>query len=272
VRTADVKTTNRFKYIRISNQERTSGTPSNFTVALGNDPMLDRCTEIQVMTCSIPNVEYNVSEAIGNNTFTITFLPGNVVRTFTVFDGLWTTAQLIAKINTLLPPAGTFTAAQDPNSGVIFFISTVSPFVISGSPTFPNTTSMNSYLGFTQDSDPAGVLQYDADTKPSLFGSTMMYVHSPEMASNVTYLDTLTTGGRINDVNGFISIPVTVPYNSVQNYIGQPEDRIVFGRRGRSVRNFSIVLRTNNGREMLDLGDNDQVVIVLKAFFSVDQH
>jgi hypothetical protein len=67
------------------------------------------------------------------------------------------------------------------------------------------------------------------------------------------------------------TIPVTVPYNSVQTYVGQEEDRIVFGRRGRSIRNFTIVLRGNNGRELV-LGENDQAVIVLKAFFSVDQH
>ena len=43
IRTAKWQDTNRFKYIRINNQERSSGTPTNFQVNLGNDPMLDRC-------------------------------------------------------------------------------------------------------------------------------------------------------------------------------------------------------------------------------------
>jgi hypothetical protein len=99
----------------------------------------------------------------------------------------------------------------------------------------------------------------------------MFFIHSPELGANITYLDTLTTGGQTNDVNGMFSIPVNVPYNAVQAYQAEAEDRVVFGRRTRSVRNFSIVLRANNGRE-LTLSENDQVIIVMKAIFAVDQH
>ena len=74
VRTAKWQDTNRFKYIRINNQERSSGTPTNFQVNLGNDPLLDRCEQIQLISCIIPNVGFNVSALIGNNTFTIQFI------------------------------------------------------------------------------------------------------------------------------------------------------------------------------------------------------
>lgn len=269
VRTSDVKSTNRFKYIRISNQERTSGSPSNFQVTLGNDPTLDRCTEFRLMSAIIPNVGFNVSAEIGNNFFRYQF-PPNAPISHPIPDGFYNVSQLLLILNALpAPPAGTLIFTQSVTTGQIIATSSASPLIIFGSRTFPNTTGINSYLGYGQDVGPT--LTAVSQTRPALFGDTVFFIHSPELASNITYLDSLLTGGQTNDVNGMFTIPVTVPYNSVQAYVGQEEDRIVFGRRGRSVRNFTIVLRGNNGRQLV-LGENDQVVIVLKAFFSVDQH
>lgn len=269
VRTSDVKSTNRFKYIRISNQERTSGTPSNFQVVLGNDPTLDRCTEFRLMTAIIPNVGLNVSAAIGNNFFRYQF-PPNPVISHPIPDGFYNISQLLLLLNALpAPPLGSLIFSQSQTTGQIIATSTISPLIIFGSRTFPNTSGINSYLGYGQDTGPA--LTVESQTRPSLFGDTVFYIHSPELATNITYLDTLLTGGQTNDVNGMFTIPVTVPYNSIQSYIGQEEDRVIFGRRGKSVRNFTIVLRGNNGRELV-LGENDQVIIVLKAIFSVDQY
>jgi hypothetical protein len=271
VRTAVWQDTNRFKYIRISNVERTSGTPSNFQVNLGNDTILDRCEQIQLISASIPNAMYNISNAFGNTTFTIVWSVPLTTITYTFEPGQYTTAQIIAELNgAIVPPGGfTFLMRQDVNTGLIIVDST-GLFTIPGSTNFPtNPTSLNSYLGFADAQAPA--LQIVGFYRPSLFGSTMMYIHSPELGSNITYLDTLTTGGQTNDVNGCFTIPVNVPYNVMQTYQGSEEDRIVYGRRTRSVRNFSIVLRTNNGREMTDITDIDPVTIVLKAIFAVDQ-
>ena len=270
VRTAAWQDTNRFKYIRISNQERTSGTPSNFQVNLGNDTILDRCEQIQLISAVIPNLGYNISASVGNNQFSILFLP-NTTASFTVPDGQYTTAELLASINLIVPPLGTFVATQNPNTGRITLTASVSPFVVSGSPSFPNTSGLNSYLGFTSTSPGAGSLVWTAETRPTLYGDTVFFVHSPELGANITYLDTLTTGGQTNDVNGMFTIPVNVPYNAVQTYQAEAEDRVVFGRRTRSIRNFTIVLRTNNGRELV-FGENDQVLLVMKAIFAVDQH
>ena len=270
VRTAAWQDTNRFKYIRVSNQERTSGTPSNFQVNLGNDTILDRCEQIQLISAVIPNVGYNISAAVGNNRFHILFLP-NTDASFTVPDGNYSTSDLIARINLVIPPTGSLTASQNANTGLITITTTTSPFVLLGSPTFPNTSGMNSYLGFTTPSPPGGSLTWAGQSRPALFGDTVFFVHSPELGANITYLDTLTTGGQTNDVNGMFTIPVSTPYNTIQTYQGEDEDRVVFGRRTRSIRNFTIVLRTNNGRE-LALGGNDQVILVMKAIFAVDQH
>ena len=270
VRTAKWQDTNRFKYIRVSNQERTSGTPSNFQVNLGNDTILDRCEQIQLISAVIPNVGFNISAAIGNNQFNIFFLPGTPAS-FIIPDGQYTTAELLALLNAVVPPAGTFVATQNPNTGRITLTSSVTAFVVAGSRSFPNTSGLNSYLGFTTTSPGAGSLVWTAETRPTLYGDTVFFIHSPELGANITYLDTLTTKGQTNDVNGMFTIPVNVPYNSVQTYQAEAEDRVVFGRRTRSIRNFTIVLRTNNGRELV-LGENDQVLLVMKAVFAVDQH
>jgi hypothetical protein len=271
VRTASWQDTNRFKYVRISNLERTSGTPSNFQVNLGNDTILDRCEQIQLMSVAIPNVMNNISEAFGNTTFSITWSIPLTTITYDFVPGQYTTAQIITELLGAITPPGayTFTMRQDPNTGLIIIGST-GLFTIPGSLTFPNnTTSLNSYLGFTANQPAA--LEIVGFQRPSLYGSTMMFIHSPELGSNITYLDTLTTGGQTNDVNGCFAIPVNVPYNTIQTYEGREEDRIVYGRRTRSVRNFSIVLRTNNGREMTDILEGTPVYIVLKAIFAVDQ-
>jgi len=267
IRTAKWQDTNRFKYIRINNQERSSGSPTNFQVNLGNDPLLDRCEQIQLISCIIPNVGFNVSAKIGNNTFTIEFA-GSPPTILVIPDGYYTTADILTILNTIPAPLGTIVFTQDPITGSIVATSSALNITIIGSASFPNTSGLNSYLGFT--STQSASLIITSQSRPALNGDTIFFIHSAELGMNITYLDTRTTGGSINDVNGMFSVPVTVPYNQIQSYIGQAEDRVVFGRRTRSVRNFNITLRTNNGRELV-LGENDQVVIVLKALFSVDQ-
>ena len=267
IRTAKWQDTNRFKYIRINNQERSSGSPTNFQVNLGNDPLLDRCEQIQLISCIIPNVGFNVSAKIGNNTFTIEFA-GSPPTILVIPDGYYTTADILTILNTIPAPLGTIVFTQDPITGSIVATSSALNITIIGSASFPNTSGLNSYLGFT--STQSASLIITSQSRPALNGDTIFFIHSAELGMNITYLDTRATGGSINDVNGMFSVPVTVPYNQIQSYIGQAEDRVVFGRRTRSVRNFNITLRTNNGRELV-LGENDQVVIVLKALFSVDQ-
>ena len=210
-----------------------------------------------------------MSENIGNNVFRIEFA-GSPVTFLTIPDGFYTTADILTILNTsITAPSGTIVFTQDPITGSIIATSSAIAITIIGSPSFPNTTGLNSYLGFTTPRGPSLVIT--SGSRPALNGDTIFFIHSADLGMNITYLDTKSSGGEINDVNGMFTIPVTVPYNQIQSYIGQPEDRIVFGRRTRSVRNFNITLRTNNGRE-LTLGENDQVVIVLKAVFAVYQH
>src|SRR5690348_7675120 len=89
--------TRRFKFLRISNLERTNGTPWDFNVALGNDIRLDHAIELHLMNVSIPNIGNNVSGDIGNNVVAITF-SGQGPLSFVIPDGYYTTAQLMTYI------------------------------------------------------------------------------------------------------------------------------------------------------------------------------
>ena len=264
-KTTRFEDTTRYKFIRVSNQERSTGTPSAFSVNLGNDPVLDRCVMLEPVSVSIPNLSYIISAAKGNNRFHILFLPATDAS-FTVPDGNYSTANLIALINLIVPPSGTLVASQNAATGLITITATTSPFVLLGSSTFPNTSGMNSYLGFTSPSPPGGTLVWTADSIPSLQGDTVFYLHSPTLSLNMTYLDTFASQGQLFDVNSFLMIPISVPHGTYQTYEGQEHDKIVFGRKGRSIRNFDIVLRANHGR-LLDLTENQEFVITFKMFY-----
>ena len=63
----------RFKYLRISNQERISGDANAFKVSFGNDPRLGNVCSVRVISASIPNTGYNISNEIGNRRISIIF-------------------------------------------------------------------------------------------------------------------------------------------------------------------------------------------------------
>jgi len=254
--------TKAYKFFRISSKERLGGTPSDFQVNFGNDPRLDRITEVHLISASIPNVFPNVSAAKGNNTFTATGTIAGVISVV-VPDGFWTTANLAAYLKTAIDltiAPSTVAIAQDVNTQKL-------TFTITGAETITylslgSGSTLAPFVGILADSAPLAV--YTADAPPALNGETMFYIHSRELAENSTYLPTVQ---NISDVNGFLSIPVNVPWGSYQTY--QPTenlDRSVFGRAGKALRGIQIVLRGNGGRALV-LPDNYEMVLVVKVMF-----
>ena len=224
---------------------------------------MDRITEVHLMSASIPNVFPNISAARGNSTFQATGTIAGAIS-FVVPDGQYNQTQLMAQLKTQIDAAiapSTVAIAQDPVTQKI-------TFTITGAETISylnedSGSTIAPFIGILVDS--AALAVYTTDSITALNGETMFYIHSVDIAQNSTYLNTTQ---NTNDVNGFVSIPVTVPYGAYQNY--QPTenlDRSVFGRSGRAVRGLNITMRGNGGRELTELTDQFEVVIVLKLMF-----
>ncbi len=264
VRTHD--DTRRFKFFRISTTERTNGEPYNFNVNFGNDFKLDSSIEIHLVSATIPNIANNVSIALANNTFSMNFTVAGLV-TFQVDEGFYNITDLLttltASINSLIGPS-TMAVTQDPLSSKIRFEITAGPDTFDYL-SYASGNLMANVLGGLVDSFPLQT-NYILETIPSLYGSTIFFIHSQELAPELTYLQA--NGSDVNSVNGMFTIPVTVPYGNMQTYYGTELDRVVFGRVGRSTRNFSLVIRTNHGRFYTELTDNQEAILTIKVLWS----
>lgn len=255
--------TSAYKFYRISSKEITSGTPYNFNVNFGNNPKMDRVTEIHLISASIPNVMNNISADIGNSTFTSTATIAGAIN-IVLPDGFYSTSQIMAALKTeidLVIAPSTIAISQDPITQKIEYTITGAEtidFLSSGS-----GNTMAPQLGITADS--GAVASFTSQTTPALNGNTMVYIHSVDIANNTTYLNTNTS--NINDVNGFASIPINVPYGVYQTYQATELDRSVIGNHGKPLKSLNITLRGDGGRLLTEITSNYVVSIVIKLFY-----
>lgn len=257
--------TKNYRYYRVSSNERISGTPYNFVVNFGNLSELDRVTEVHLISASIPNVSNNISVDIVNNTF---LANGSVTGVISVVvpDGFYNTSGLITylqtEINNIITP-NTVTITQNTSTNRIEYVVTGETIqflsVDSGS-------TISDQIGILTDS--AFLASYTSDSLPSLNGNTMIYVHSSQLATAVTLLSS--ASGGVTSVNGAFGIPVNVPYGVYQYYQGTELDRHVYGKHGKSIKNFTITLRGNGGRLLTEITDNFEVVLVIKTYWHND--
>ncbi len=257
----------RCRYIRVDTRDRQSGTPYNFMFNIGQDVNMDNVCEVHLHSVSIPNIANNISVAINNNTMLIDF---TIAGLFTdVFpDGFYNTAQIISKlttdINAFIAPS-TIGITQDPITNKLTFTITAGPETFQIFNATLGGSTLSPTIGVTDESG-LGVTTFTAQALPSLQGITYIYIHSPDIASRLTFLGSI--GDNIN-VNGMFSIPVDVPYGQFQTYQPIDIDNVVLGSSGVPLRRFTIVLRVdqNNGRQYEELTDNFPVIIVLKFFY-----
>lgn len=252
--------TKAYKDIRISSKERYDGEPYNFTVNLGNASELDRVVEMHLLSASIPNIANNISAALENSTFTATSTAyGPISVLFT--DGFYTTDQVIARLQSEINIA----IAPDTISITQNQITKKLVFTLSGGTMAYDSTGLNRTLGIVEDI--AAVGSTSAQAIPALNGSTVFYVHSQDLANNKTYLN---TNGNIRDVNGAFTIPIDVPFGLYQTYEPTEMDRHVYGRFGKSLKNFKFIIRTNGGRLYTELTDNFDVVLTLRLYWHTE--
>lgn len=257
--------TKRFKIFRMSSKDGLPGsTPTNFTVNMANtDVRFEKVTEFHVKAVSFMNGFMNIG-AHNNVFFFTSTIYAPVPLTVSVPIGQYSTSQLMAALQTainaiLVPLSASVTITQDPFTQKINFL-----FVNDSVFMYP-TSPMAKYLGILT-ANQFITSNYTCDTIPNLGGERIIYVHSPQIAPNLTYISDLS---QTADVNGFASVAVTVPYGAYQDYYGYDADRVVYGRTGFNLRNkIQIILRGAQGRE-LTLPGNAETVVVLKVFYGV---
>ena len=258
----------RNKFVRISNFDRISGTPTDFTVDLSNDIDLNLCKDVWVDKVTMAHKFNNITD--NNNElylFAQRAVPAAAVLVFvTVPAGQYTVNQLMTVLQNLINPilVSTFGAG----SSITFTLNPITSkieYTVTNFDTIQflnnqfNVSTIAESLGFTMDLTPlaTGSLPYI----PSLGGPQMIFLHSQQINMASTTLS-------INrPVSTFCSIPVTVPYldTIVYQSIGSVIDYI--NLRGiRNITNLNIKLRTSDGT-ILTLGDNDEMLIVLKVFY-----
>lgn len=254
--------TERFRFFRVSSKERVSGTPYNFEVNFGNMPELNNIGEMHLLHASIPNIMNNISTEIGNNIFSFDATVAGPGQTININDGFYATTTLIGELQTeinLLIAPSTISITQNANSNKI-------EWTITGADTIDfKASGLGRTVGILTDS--GVVSNFTSPALPSLNGSTVFYIHSSDISTDKTLINS--SSGGINAVNGAFTIPISVPYGTYQDYTGNENlDRIVYGRDGRNIRGFRITLRTNEGRLCTELTDNFEWITVLKVIYN----
>lgn len=254
-----------YRFLRISSNEILNGTSTAFQVSFGgSNTLLQKTMETHLVDAIIPNVNPNVTAARGNSTFLLTYSVGGTQHV-TLPDGQYTTGQILTALNTgfvgLAP--GTTTFSQNPNSNkVTITIVGNTAHITAGDAADP---SLDFSLGFTTSSGAfSGTIV--APSIPSLSGDTVFFIHSSVLSQNRTYLNSDT--GVINDVNGFVTIPVTVPFGGNQTWRGSEFDgRLVLGSSGKSTITIDITIRTNGGALLPPIPPNMEIILVFKLYY-----
>ena len=252
------------KYVRISNLDRISGTPSEFTINLSNEYALRECTHFWVQYVTMPHVFNNITNS--NNVLDFqasTNVPPLTINGSVIIPvGQYNITQLLNEINTqinaqlvaMVGASVTFTLNVITSKIEVSFIGITIFSLFSGG------SSMSQSIGLTDNivtsSSPALFQNI-----PSLSGPNMIYLHCKEVNLANTILSINTP------VSSFASIPVTVPYlgTIVYDAKGSNIDLIMF-KGFRDMSNITVKIRSQSG-EILQLGDNHEIIIVFKIFY-----
>lgn len=246
-----------YKYLRISSKERNDGgTPYSFKVSFGNDIRLEKVYKVNVVSMQCPNVFYNV--VVGKSTFSI--IINSVTYNTTLTPGRYTVAAAMGKITTALNLlTGATQLTYSLTDGFVTLTSSILTDVIR-----VVGNDLGIQLGFEGVITSTGV--YVATTYPNFLGVTMLYLHSSMLFPNITYLND--NQGNVNDVNGFVSMPINEPFGVLNNYLGQSNDEIVIDPvQGRVAKTFDITMRGNGGRLLIEFPQNAELILILKIFY-----
>jgi len=262
----------RFKFVRISNQDRLpqSTSPSDFVVDV-TDSDLHKSTELYVHSVSFPNVFYNVDTHNNSLIFRAESLGGvtSVEPLITIEPGFYTTTTLLTALKTvmddaLIPVAGTIDFTQDAITNKISFQTTSLDGITFFSVDSKELSTLSPFLGINEDIIPI-VTSGTFDAMPSLQGETMAYIHSKDISASKTRLSE-----KSLSVSSCISIPIDVPFLATQSYLpAQMETNKIIFNTQTDLATLNIRLRAQDGR-ILPLSPNEKLIIVLKMYYDYD--
>ena len=248
-----------FRFVRINSKNRVQGTPNNFTVDLSQDQTTHKVAEVHIMSASVINNFYNIVAEI-SGIVTIGSVGG--LNVFSIPEGFYNTTQLLAELKAQMdafyaPNTITFTQSPTTNKITYTMVGENMSFV-SVSDNALSTAAPKLGINITT----ASALSGTFDQTPALNGVEHVYIQSSK----------INPSGNIRSQQGtfdatFLSMPVRVPYGSLITYQAQAahQEQINYN----SARDLSIIdirLTDDDGR-LLNIGENHEVVIVLKFFY-----
>ena len=262
--------TKHVRWLRVSSDERVSGTPYDFEVNF-NDSKNTRIRELQLISASILNGFYNISASKDNNVFKVDIDAS--IYTLVIPDGFYTaTAGSILRILQNFINANltgdSIVMALDPANRVVSITKTGISNVLKFLPVSAGST-ISKTLGLFNELEIVGAGANYFNAYPDLNGETMIYIHSSNITNNKTLISSLTAD---SSVNGFISIPLAVPFGFHQTYHGHHEDRIIYGNHEighQNLKKIRITLRGDGGRLLTGLPENHTTTLIFKVYYSI---
>ncbi len=229
------------QFVRISSGNRTSSSTSSsqFTILLPS--AINDVKSVSFAKCALPITWYNVSAALGNNTFIVNRSSTNY--TYTVPDGSYNITTLMSQIQTGIN-------ALDANTYVITYSTTTFLVNISGSAAFvvKGTGLINKLLGFPTT---------DSSSSTSNSASSVPQLYHPETAYlMISQLGVSTTTSFANDQATF-TIPISENSESIQQYDSNSNyDQIIEFLFPITLHQLDITLKMKNN-QILNLNNAD---------------
>ena len=252
------------KFIRISSNERMAGGRCNtFSVNFGGNTSYDlsNVTAIRFKYVSFANSEYNVNSKNNVLGFSHSIVGGSFI---TLDVGQYTLNDLITQLGEKLGGAigSAVTVAVHPlKKNLEIAIPSGQTLIL-----FQNGeggTTCGDLIGLCQTTTSASA-EIALDCMPNLGGLNILHLHSKQISDGKTLIST--NDNDIGRVNGFLSIPITVPFSATEGWKSNDTDIIYYDGTGISLQQIDISLRDGDGR-LVECSDNYVTEIGLEVFY-----
>ena len=249
----------RSRLLRIASSDQVPGLSENnsrFTISMNDTLDTQDVLAVSVVGVSFPNVFPNVSEAKGNNALPIS-INGGATQTLVIPDGFYDIDSLgLALVAANIGPAFSVSLVNDATP-YVQIIMTAPGDVIN----IDTSSQLAQDLGYTlaQTVNVANTLV--AAGLPSLNGEINAYLHSRVIGSN----NQIDAQGDVFSV--VCGMPIRAPFFET-NFYETPDDSLylINFNKPRNLQRIEIRLRSLDGR-ILDVGENGEVVVMLRIYF-----